>query len=102
LIADKSNEHQSLTVANEDNQPVAIAFDVEHHTLIGNERGVSVSCLDIRGRFPLRSAGQGIPGLKRDLRVRVLFSESLIVELQRKVSHYLQPILSHRFLNNLA
>ena len=25
-----------------------------------------------------------------------------IVELQRKVSHYLQPILSHRFLNNLA
>jgi hypothetical protein len=26
----------------------------------------------------------------------------LPVELQRKVSHYLQPILSHRFLNNLA
>lgn len=25
-----------------------------------------------------------------------------IVELQRKVSHYLQPILSHQFLNNLA
>jgi len=25
-----------------------------------------------------------------------------LVELQRKVSHYLQPILSHRFLNNLA
>ena len=25
-----------------------------------------------------------------------------VVELQRKVSHYLQPILSHRFLNNLA
>ena len=28
--------------------------------------------------------------------------QGLIVELQRKVSHYLQPILSHRFLNNLA
>jgi hypothetical protein len=27
---------------------------------------------------------------------------TLTVELQRKVSHYLQPILSHRFLNNLA
>jgi hypothetical protein len=26
----------------------------------------------------------------------------MTVELQRKVSHYLQPILSHRFLNNLA
>ena len=26
----------------------------------------------------------------------------MLVELQRKVSHYLQPILSHRFLNNLA
>jgi hypothetical protein len=25
-----------------------------------------------------------------------------VVELQRKVSHYLQPILSHWFLNNLA
>ena len=29
-------------------------------------------------------------------------SFQLGVELQRKVSHYLQPILSHRFLNNLA
>jgi len=28
--------------------------------------------------------------------------KSQSVELQRKVSHYLQPILSHRFLNNLA
>jgi len=28
--------------------------------------------------------------------------ELLFVELQRKVSHCLQPILSHRFLNNLA
>ena len=28
--------------------------------------------------------------------------EFYAVELQRKVSHYLQPILSHRFLNNLA
>ena len=28
--------------------------------------------------------------------------ESMPVELQRKVSHYLQPILSHQFLNNLA
>ena len=29
-------------------------------------------------------------------------TKGLCVELQRKVSHYLQPILSHRFLNNLA
>jgi electron transfer flavoprotein alpha subunit len=29
-------------------------------------------------------------------------AQVLAVELQRKVSHYLQPILSHRFLNNLA
>lgn len=27
---------------------------------------------------------------------------AVTVELQRKVSHYLQPILSHQFLNNLA
>ena len=77
MIADKSFEHQSLTEANEDNQPVVMNFNVEHHTLIGNERGVSVSCLDIRGRFPVRSAGQGILGLERDLRVRVLFPESM-------------------------
>ncbi len=29
-------------------------------------------------------------------------TEAAAVELQRKVSHYLQPILSHQFLNNLA
>ena len=28
--------------------------------------------------------------------------EPKTVELQRKLSHYLQPILSHQFLNNLA
>jgi hypothetical protein len=28
--------------------------------------------------------------------------ERVIVELHRKVSHYLQPILSHQFLNNFA
>ena len=33
-------------------------------------------------------------------KMRTIWRE--IVELQRKVSHYLQPILSHRFLNNLA
>jgi len=32
----------------------------------------------------------------------VLGRKTLDVELQRKVSHYLQPILSHRFLINLA
>jgi hypothetical protein len=32
----------------------------------------------------------------------VPFGRAVSVELQRKVSHYLQPILSHRFLNNLA
>jgi len=34
--------------------------------------------------------------------IRYCEREALFVELQRKVSHYLQPILSHRFLNNLA
>lgn len=33
---------------------------------------------------------------------RKLKNKDLHVEWQRKVSHYLQPILSHRFLNNLA
>lgn len=33
---------------------------------------------------------------------RAANSAGLDVEWQRKVSHYLQPILSHRFLNNLA
>jgi len=39
---------------------------------------------------------------QRCLAVPLQDRESLVVELQRKVSHYLQPILSHRFLNNLA
>ena len=29
-------------------------------------------------------------------------TENEDVELQRKVSHYLQPILNHQFLNNFA
>jgi hypothetical protein len=34
--------------------------------------------------------------------IGVMLFMPMSVELQRKVSHYLQPILSHRFLNNLA
>ncbi len=34
--------------------------------------------------------------------VTALTKAGWIVELHRKVSHYLQPILSHQFLNNLA
>jgi hypothetical protein len=33
---------------------------------------------------------------------RLMPIEVIPVELQRKLSHYLQPILSHQFLNNLA
>jgi len=52
MAANKSNEHQSLAVPHKHNQPVVVAFDVEHYTLVGNERGVSVRCLDINGRLP--------------------------------------------------
>ena len=40
---------------------------------------------------------------RRILRMRdICLKMGISVELQRKVSHYLQPILSHQFLNNLA
>jgi hypothetical protein len=47
VATDKSDEHQSLAVTYKRNKPIVIAFDVEHHALFGNERGVSLSCLDI-------------------------------------------------------
>ena len=56
MATDKSDEHQALAVSYKRNQPVVVAFDVEHDTLVGNERGVSVSCLDIRRRLPFGSA----------------------------------------------
>jgi hypothetical protein len=39
---------------------------------------------------------------KRALELMAESAQSKDVEWQRKVSHYLQPILSHQFLNNLA
>ena len=56
MATDKADEHQALAVTYKRSQPVVIAFDVEHDTLVGNERGVSVSCLDIERRLPLGSA----------------------------------------------
>ena len=56
MATDKSYEHQALAVTYERNQPVVVAFDVEHDTLVGNEGSVSVSCLDIERRLPLGSA----------------------------------------------
>ena len=77
MVADKSDEHQSLAVTYKRNQPVVIAFGVEHHTLVGNERGVSVSCLDIGWRLPFCSASQGIPSLKRYFCDKVLLKQAL-------------------------
>ena len=77
MATNKSDEHQALAVTYERNQPVVVAFDVEHHTLVGNERSVSVSCLDIRRGLPPCPASQGIPSLKRGLGVRVLLPKGL-------------------------
>jgi hypothetical protein len=68
-------------------------------------------------KSPLGNAPQSlaVPARAGDARGLAVISRSLAegggahtgaqegsVELQRKVSHYLQPILSHQFLNNLA
>jgi hypothetical protein len=77
MATNKSDEQQALAVTYERNQPVVIAFNVEHDTLVSNERSVSVSCLDIGRRLPFGSASQGIPSLKRGLGVRVLLPKGL-------------------------
>ena len=77
VAANQSDEHQSLAVSHKHNQPVVVAFDVEHDTLVGNERGISVSCFDIRRGLPPCTASQGIPSLKRGLGVRALFPSEL-------------------------
>ena len=48
--------------------------------------------------------GAGLPTTRAIQEVEKIqnTAQAEIVEWQRKVSHYLQPILSHRFLNNLA
>ena len=77
MATNKSDEHQALAVSYECNQPVVVAFDVEHDTLVGNERGVSGRCLDIGRRLPFGSASQGIPSLERGLGVRVFLPKGL-------------------------
>ena len=56
MATNKSDEHQALAVTYQRNQLVVVAFDVEHDTLVSNERSVSVSCLDIGRRMPFGSA----------------------------------------------
>ena len=51
------------------------------------------------GYLPLRKS---LAERAYDILEEAIITLGLAVELQRKVSHYLQPILSHRFLNNLA
>ena len=77
MAADKSDEHQSLAISHKHNQSVVVAFDVEHHSLVGNERSVSVRFPDISWGLPICPPSQGIPSLKGDLGVRVLFPKSL-------------------------
>ena len=77
MATNKSDEHQALAVTYQRSQPVVLAYDVEHDTLVGNEGSVSLSCLDTESECHLALLVQGIPILKRYFGVRVLFPKSL-------------------------
>jgi hypothetical protein len=60
-------------ILNSNDDPVFIPFDIEYHTVAGQETGVPVNILDIRGTFPSGMPNIEIPCLQRLLRIRVLF-----------------------------
>ncbi len=60
-------------ILNGSDDPVFIPFDVEYHTVVGQETGIPVNILDVRGTLPPGMLNIEIPCLKRLLRIRVLF-----------------------------
>lgn len=52
MSTDKSDEDNAIFVLNGDDQPVLIAFDIEYHSVLCHETGVSVDGLDIRWALP--------------------------------------------------
>ena len=65
----------------------------------GEEEALLQACLESGAHYLQTFV---ILAIETGMRFGELAGVTWAVELQRKVSHYLQPILSHRFLNNLA
>ena len=69
----KSNIDYPEIVLNGSYEPVSIAFDVENHSVVGQEAGMPVISLDIRGRSPLSMLHISVPGQQRLFRIGVRF-----------------------------
>lgn len=77
------NDSQSSLVMHLHEQPVVVAFDVEHDSVSREEAGARIAVLDVLGGLPFGLAGFLIPGLQGTFGVGVP-----LLELDQLVSTY--------------
>ena len=53
MAANEANQHHTGGIVHPDDQPVLIAGDIEHHSVICEETGGTKLCLDVGRRCPI-------------------------------------------------
>ena len=71
MRTDKPDIADAERVVDGNYQPVFVATDVEHHTVLANDPRIGIDTLHISGRSPIRLSRVVIPGAQRLLRVRM-------------------------------
>ena len=67
MRADESDIDDARVVVDLDDQPVAVAFDVEHHAVVRQDVGAAIANEDVPRRFPLGAGCFGVPCFERFL-----------------------------------
>jgi hypothetical protein len=77
MRADESNVHDVDGVIDSHHQSVFIARDVEHHTIVPHDTGISIGCLDVGRIFPVSLEHFAKPRFQRlfGIVVELLFEE---------------------------
>jgi len=71
--AHEPDKHDLELILHRDNDPIFVAPDVEHHSIVGDKTRVTISLFDVYGRLPMGMFDIGIPSLKRLPSVGMVF-----------------------------
>ena len=83
MRANELDIHNPDPVRHCNDEPIVIAFDVEHHAPILEDAGVAVLRLDIRRLLPGRARSFVVPRLERLLRLTPLLPKATLRQTER-------------------
>ncbi len=75
MSANKADKNNADVITDGDNQPIGIAFDVEHDTIVRNDAGITMCSLNIGWILPIGVRGFIVPSFQCFFGISMRFPE---------------------------